>query len=479
MDRKKEIYDLIQAARNDGLTQNDVADMLLKDYNISGSEFARMLKNKASFDKRYGEMRDKRVGLHKQDLGLIRQLGPIVGSVGNRDATFAGWASTEPSALAYLEETGKVKDGWKAQLGDVDGDGTKEVLILDKDGIVRRINGWGVKESRSPIRNDYFSNNPTIADRKNITQTEWTRGVRVDPSGKIDCMYPQAVRYTKSRQKYYDDNPTKKPIPESKQVWQQYVAKPLLTIMKNDFQDGFIQLEQLPGLASAALSQTFGSVGLLWLKAWVHMTIVGQNKLEGNISDAMSNMEAGNFYLDQYKEVRKDIAKILGRMYKNIPTYQEKLREYVIILADAIGSGNISWDNTVFAGLRQLAFNSTQHIVAYYEGQVLDNPLSGLDRIRHNYMVGRQEKKAFQKRVQERMASQGTVRENIRKRNISSLSGRNPGMKRIYDATMNEGQQAQYGFGEAYIDWQKYGGGMRFKEWLEQMKPQLDANFMN
>jgi len=478
MERKQEIYDMIQAAKNDGLSQDEVADMLLKDYNISGSEFQRMLKNKASFDKRYGEMRDKRVGLHKQDLSLIKQLGPIVGSVGNRDVTFAGWASTPKSAEAYLEETGKVKDGWKYQLGDVDNDGTKEVLILDKDGVVRRINGWGVKESRRPIRDDYFSNNPTIADRKNITQTEWTRGVSVNPKGKIDYMYPQAVRYTKSRAEYYDKNPTKKPIPDSKQVWQQYVAKPLSTIMKNEFQDGFIQLEELPGLASAALSQTFGSVGLLWLKAFVHMTIVGQNKLEGNISEAMAHMEAGHYYLDQYKEARKDIAKILGKMYKNIPSYQEKLKDYVIILADAIGSGNIDWSNTVFDGLKQLAFNSTQRIVEYYEGQVLDNPLSGLDRIRHNYMVGRQEKMAFQKKAYERMSKEGDVREKIRKRNTSSLSGRNPAMKRVYDSTLNDEQKAQYGFGEAFIDWQKYGSGT-FREWLEDMKPQMaEANFL-
>jgi len=478
MDRKKQIYDMIQAAKNDGTSEDVIADVLLKDYNITASEFERMLKNKASFDKRYGDMRKKRMDLHEVDLSLSKQLGPIVGSVGNRDVTFAGWASTPQSAEAYLEETGKVKDGWKYKLDDLDNDGTKEVLILDKDGVVRRINGWGVKESRRPIRDDYFSHNPTIDDRKNVTQTEWTRGISVNPKGKIDYMYPQAVRYTKSRAEYYDHNPTKKPIPDSKQVWQQYVAKPLLTIMKNDFQDGFIQLEQLPGLASAALSQTFGSVGLLWLKAFVHMTIVGKNKLEGNISDAMSHMEAGHYYLDQYKEARKDIAKILGKMYKNIPSYQEKLREYVIILADSIGSGNIKWDNAVFDGLKQLAVNSTQQIVAYYEGQVLDNPLSGLDRIRHNYMVGRQEKKAFQKKVQERMAKEGEMRAKIKKRNISSLSERNPAMKRVYDATMNEEQQALYGFGEAFIDWLKYGSGT-FREWLEDMIPQMaEANFL-
>jgi len=71
MERKKEIYDMIQAARNDGVSQDEVAELLLNDYNISASNFQIMLKNKASFDKRNGEMREKRMGLHKQDLGMI------------------------------------------------------------------------------------------------------------------------------------------------------------------------------------------------------------------------------------------------------------------------------------------------------------------------------------------------------------------------------------------------------------------------
>ena len=65
-------------------------------------------------------MKKKRVTLHEEDQGLAKQLGPIVGSTFNRDVTFSGWASTYPSSLAYLEETGKVKDGWKAREGDID-----------------------------------------------------------------------------------------------------------------------------------------------------------------------------------------------------------------------------------------------------------------------------------------------------------------------------------------------------------------------
>jgi len=68
--------------------------------------------------------------------------------------------------------------------------------------VVRIVNGWGVKKSRQPNRDDYYKHNPTISDRKNVTQIEWTRAVQVDPVGKNKYMYPKAVRYTKSIQQY-------------------------------------------------------------------------------------------------------------------------------------------------------------------------------------------------------------------------------------------------------------------------------------
>jgi len=42
--------------------------------------------------------------------------------------------------------------------------------------------------------------------------SEWTRAVQVDHEGNIDFMYPEAVRYKKSRQEYDDKHEDKKPI---------------------------------------------------------------------------------------------------------------------------------------------------------------------------------------------------------------------------------------------------------------------------
>jgi len=60
------------------------------------------------------------------------------------------------------------------------------------------VNEWGVKESLKPIRDDYFTNNPSITDRRNITQSEWTRGVQLDKDGNIGYLFPDAARYKRS-----------------------------------------------------------------------------------------------------------------------------------------------------------------------------------------------------------------------------------------------------------------------------------------
>ena len=83
--------------------------------------------------------------------------------------------------------------------------------------------------SEKVIRKNYNINNPTISDRKNITQTEWKRAEQVDPENDFKYMNPDTVRDTKSRQVYYYSNPPKMSQAFNKQVWQQYVAKSLLT----------------------------------------------------------------------------------------------------------------------------------------------------------------------------------------------------------------------------------------------------------
>jgi len=72
---------------------------------------------------------------------------------------------------------------------------------------------------------------------------EWTRAVHVDDQGNICYMYPEAVRYKKSRQVYYTKNPEKKPIPDAKAVWLQYIAKPLLKKYKEQNPNLFAALK--------------------------------------------------------------------------------------------------------------------------------------------------------------------------------------------------------------------------------------------
>jgi len=389
---------LIDEAAKAKVPKAQLIDQLHDEYGITKEEFNRMIKNRDSFNKRYAKLKEKRVTLHNEDYGLIEKLGPIVGSLGNRDVTFAGWASTPESAEAYLQETGKVKDGWSFETRDLDNDGTREVLILDKDGVVRIVNGWGEKESRQPNRDDYYKHNPTISDRKNVTQIEWTRAVQVDPVGKIKYMYPKAVRYTKSRQQYYYDHEGKMPIADAKSVWQQYIAKPLLAMIMNQYADSFNVLDNLPGLASAALSQTFNSVGFMWFKIWVHGTIVGPDNVDEKLKQASAEMLSGGYYLEELQDKRKETNKTLSRLFEGVPNYEQKLRDLAVAAADSVSMGDIDWNNQVIESLRKLAVNSAKIIAQYYEGEIVDRPPSGLDRIRHHYLTGRQEKGHLLKR---------------------------------------------------------------------------------
>ena len=153
------------------------------------------------------------------------------------------------------------------------------------------MNGWGVNESFRPIRDDNFTNKPGIAHRKNITQSEWTRGVAVNADGDISYMFPDAVRYKESRQNYYKNNPGKLPVPGAKQVWQQYIAKPFIHMIKEKESEQFENLNALPGLAVAALSQQFSTHAFNYLK----LALFTKNKKDPYIQYSIMRFQAAHY----------------------------------------------------------------------------------------------------------------------------------------------------------------------------------------
>ena len=64
-------------------------------------------------------------------------------------------------------------------------------------------------------------------------------------------------------------------------------------------------------------------------------------------------MLKGNFYLDDYKENRKEITEIIGKMFKKVSLYQGTLEAYIIDLADSIGYVSIDWKALVTRVLKQ------------------------------------------------------------------------------------------------------------------------------
>ena len=469
---KVEQVKALNAMQEEGWDQEAAFKMMKDKYGISTREdFERLLSQRDAIMKRSAKARKRRVDLHNKDLKLIRLLGPVVGSQANRDVTYAGWASTVPSAEAYLKET--KKKGWKVQNHDVDGDGFGEVLVLDDDDVVRRINGWGVKESMRPIRDHYYSNHPTKADRRNITMGEWTRGVQVDQQGGIDYMYPEAVRYKKSRQEYYTKNPEKKPIPDAKAVWMQYIAKPLLIKYKEHNPNLFQALDGIPSLASAALSQRFASYGFTWTRCGIY--IHDENGDDADIIKLMSACEFGTVHEMGKQEKSKSMRK-LNALYKDLPQLPRLLKARIIEIADIV-TNELDWNNGLIKSLVSIIDNIMKVIEQEYEGQEPEYNMTGYDRIRHNYQSGRgaergwTNKEALMKRMKRNEAGMTQKQKDVSEKRRANY----PVQAVIYDNAMGNIEHAQYPFPQALKEWGQNAKGIPFGQFMKAMVDQINS----
>ena len=387
--------DDIFALKKEGFNPDDVVSILNNRGISSVGEVEKLLSMREGLYKRSQKAKEKRKMQLGLDTNLIRDLGPIVGSKGNRDVTFAGWASTGPSAAEYIKSNKNLKD-WRVELRDIDNDGEEEVMLYDDEDNIRRINGWGVKESLKPIRDNYFINNPTVASRKNITQSEWTRAVQVDKDGFIDYMFPGAQRFKKSRQEYYEKKKDKKPpAAEIKHVWQQYVAKPFIHMIKAEYPDTFKGLNVLPGMASATLSQHFSMHGFTYVKVLVLLIeYQGQDNEQTKYLINVQNLIATGTYGDEaYSDLRKNVIGYLKREYAN-PEHMRKLVNMIVTLADDVSKHDtvdqlIHAYKDAFTHLKQLFQAIFDYILDEYAGDGRENIIKGTKRSKLLYTQGR------------------------------------------------------------------------------------------
>jgi len=381
----------IAMLKNQGFDPQQVADILSNRGIKSSAEVEKLLSMREGLFKRQETARRKRHEHAQADLNLINQLGPIVGSEGNRDITFAGWASTGPSAEAYIKSNKNMKD-WSVREEDIDNDQIKEILLYDDEQNVRRVNGWGVKESLKPIRDDYFFNNPTVASRKNITQSEWTRAVQVDKDGGIGYMFPQAQRYKKSRQAYYENHKDKIPKPDIKQVWQKYVAKPFIHMIKTEFPDAFKGLNALPGMAAATLSQHFSMHGLTYTKLKLLRMGFQNNHHRATPLDELLKIVFSGVYGDEaYADLRKETNKMLKSDFE-YTELKDTLRGTVFELADLINRTDSVGElikNSAFKHLKDFFENTYNYILDEYAEEGRENVLKGIKRTKRLYLDGR------------------------------------------------------------------------------------------
>ena len=115
------------------------------------------------------QSRSKRGSQAYDDFYKFKQLGKDVVSVGwgnSRKSAEAQFAKTK-AKKARGEITSDPYEGWDIQDNeDIDGDGSKDVIIIDSNGNKRIINGQTIKRSRHPKREMYYDQYPTRDLRK-------------------------------------------------------------------------------------------------------------------------------------------------------------------------------------------------------------------------------------------------------------------------------------------------------------------------
>ena len=355
-----------QELKLQGFSKDSIADILLANGVSSAAEVTKLLKMRDGLLKRSKKATEKRKEVATADLGYIQKLTGIVGTNGNRDVTFSGWASTAISAEEYIKS--KKMQGWSVKTQDLDGDDIPEVLLYDDENNIRKVNGWGVKESSKPIRDDYYTNNPSITSRKHITQGEWTSAMKVDNEGNIGYLYPEAVRYKKSRQEYYTKHEHKIPKPDIKRVWQQYVAKPFIHMNKALYPDEFKGLSSLPGMAAATLSQHFSMHAYTFLKLACYTSKLDEGEFKNSYLEVIIKIKSGYYGDEAYEQDRKNNNKTLKWIEKQYPAFNQFIHDKVIELADAMSKANSMDDllkgtnKTEFSDL-QTIFNNTYTIL--------------------------------------------------------------------------------------------------------------------
>jgi len=158
-----------------------------------------------------------------------------------------------------------------------------------------------------------------------------------------------------------------------------------------DFKD----LNALPGMATAALSQHFTTHGFMLLKLR-SFTAGSKDDQKNQLADVMANLILEGEYGDEaYEQLRKDNTKTFKNFEKMYPGYAINMHEVVISLANIISESNTVDDllnsdqSGPFQELATLLENTYHFIVKEYAEDGRENTLVGRKRIANLYKRGR------------------------------------------------------------------------------------------
>jgi len=134
-----------------------------------------------------------------------------------------------------------------------------------------------------------------------------------------------------------DQHEDKIPKPDLKKVWQQHEANPFNQILKsNPTQD----LNALPGMAAAALSQHFTTHGFMLLKPRSFTAGSGNDQMN-QLADVLANLILEGEYGDEaHEELRKDNTLTFKNLEKKYLGYANQMHDVVISLANIVSESN-------------------------------------------------------------------------------------------------------------------------------------------
>jgi len=257
-----------------------------------------------------------------------------------------------------------------------------------------------------------------------------------------------------------------------KHIWLQYCAKPLIQLAKEKQPELFAELNALPGLASAALSQQFSTQGFTYLRCKALMEN-NDNPQGVKVMQYIINLiMSGEYGDDGFAEKRKENNKKLNDAMKNDGEAQGRIYLDVRDIADAAADNDDSSD--LAQEMMKILTAVYNYILKEYGDQGRVNVLTGSARYTSNYKLGRsselgQSANAFRQRQFAVLHPKANNEQGWKADRAEDRKRLSPIDYAIYEKFVGENNLAanEYPFRQAWKEWKRNAPDLYFIDFLE------------